>query len=175
VCRVRLGFVRCVEIAGGGPRCSVALRPQARAVVRKTQKFDGWSSPLSPDEICHRSTTLRFIFSWNSTARDMPAKNISVSHVRAVAVWSGADRYLPATRTRRVLRKSNPRGARSLRKPFGPVPGRSSKKSYSQKFRRGDVAKGVPVSPKIGRITFDDAAKDLEAKYMRMSESRSTI
>ena len=27
--------------------------------------------------------------------------------------------------------------------------------------REGDIAKGVPISPKIGRLRFDDAAKDL--------------
>src|SRR5262245_42672592 len=31
--------------------------------------------------------------------------------------------------------------------------------------REGDVAKGVPISPKIGRVTFEDAAKDLLTDY----------
>ena len=34
------------------------------------------------------------------------------------------------------------------------------------KLREGDVAKGVPISPAIGRFTFDDAALDLENEYL---------
>jgi integrase len=34
------------------------------------------------------------------------------------------------------------------------------------KLREGDVAKGVPISPAIGRLTFDDAAQDLENEYL---------
>src|SRR5688572_25821428 len=31
--------------------------------------------------------------------------------------------------------------------------------------REGDISKGVPVSSEIGRLRFDDAAKDLETEY----------
>src|SRR5687767_5945014 len=31
--------------------------------------------------------------------------------------------------------------------------------------REGDVSKGVPISPKIGRVRFEDAAKDLLTDY----------
>jgi hypothetical protein len=31
--------------------------------------------------------------------------------------------------------------------------------------REGDVEKGVPISPDVGRITFDDAAVDLLNDY----------
>lgn len=34
------------------------------------------------------------------------------------------------------------------------------------KLREGDVAKGVPITPAIGRLTFDDAAADLENEYI---------
>ena len=34
------------------------------------------------------------------------------------------------------------------------------------RLREGDVAKGIPISPAIGRMTFDDAAKDLENEYI---------
>jgi integrase len=33
------------------------------------------------------------------------------------------------------------------------------------KDREGDVAKGVPITPKVGRVTFDEAADDLETDY----------
>jgi len=33
------------------------------------------------------------------------------------------------------------------------------------KVREGDVAKGVPISPKIGRVRFEDAVKDLLTDY----------
>src|SRR5687768_7779431 len=33
------------------------------------------------------------------------------------------------------------------------------------KLREGDVAKGLPVSPAIGRLRFEEAAKDLEHDY----------
>jgi site-specific recombinase XerD len=33
------------------------------------------------------------------------------------------------------------------------------------KIREGDVAKGLPISPKIGRLKFDDAAADLLTDY----------
>ena len=33
------------------------------------------------------------------------------------------------------------------------------------KLREGDVAKGVPISPQIGRLSFDDATKDLVTEY----------
>ena len=33
------------------------------------------------------------------------------------------------------------------------------------KLREGDVAKGLPISPAIGRLTFDDSATDLENEY----------
>jgi integrase len=33
------------------------------------------------------------------------------------------------------------------------------------KQREGDISKGVPITPAIGRLTFDDAAKDLENEY----------
>src|SRR5579872_2393865 len=31
--------------------------------------------------------------------------------------------------------------------------------------REGDIAKGVPISPKIGRLKYDDAAADLLTDY----------
>src|SRR5262245_19672201 len=31
--------------------------------------------------------------------------------------------------------------------------------------REGDVAKGVPISPRIGRVTFEDAVKDILNDY----------
>jgi integrase len=46
---------------------------------------------------------------------------------------------------------------------------RSSKRADAErllKLREGDVAKGVPISPAIGRLTFDDAALDLENEYL---------
>jgi integrase len=46
---------------------------------------------------------------------------------------------------------------------------RSSKRADAErllKLREGDVAKGVPISPAIGRVTFDDAAQDLENEYL---------
>ena len=46
---------------------------------------------------------------------------------------------------------------------------RSPKRSDAErllKLREGDVAKGVPISPAIGRLTFDEAAKDLENEYL---------
>src|SRR6187200_953960 len=46
---------------------------------------------------------------------------------------------------------------------------RSSKRGEAErllKLREGDVAKGVPISPAIGRVTFDDAALDLENEYL---------
>jgi len=33
------------------------------------------------------------------------------------------------------------------------------------RLREGDIERGVPVTPKIGRLTFDDAAKDLLTDY----------
>ena len=33
------------------------------------------------------------------------------------------------------------------------------------KQKEGDIAKGVPVTSAIGRLRFDDAAKDIEAEY----------
>lgn len=41
------------------------------------------------------------------------------------------------------------------------------------KIKEGDIAKGAPVSPRVGRVTFDDAAKDLEADYT--ANERKTI
>jgi hypothetical protein len=35
----------------------------------------------------------------------------------------------------------------------------------SLKIREGDVARGLPISPKIGRLKFDDAAADLVTDY----------
>jgi integrase len=46
---------------------------------------------------------------------------------------------------------------------------RSNKRTDAErllKLREGDVAKGVPISPAIGRVTFDDAALDLENEYL---------
>src|SRR5262245_64689352 len=40
------------------------------------------------------------------------------------------------------------------------------------KIREGDVAKGVPMSAKIGQLKFDDAAKDLLTDY-RVNGKRS--
>lgn len=45
---------------------------------------------------------------------------------------------------------------------------RTKKESEAKKLlqvREGDIAKGVPVSPAIGRLKFEDAAKDLEHDY----------
>jgi integrase len=33
------------------------------------------------------------------------------------------------------------------------------------RVREGDIAKGLPITPKIGRLRFEDAAKDLENDY----------
>lgn len=33
------------------------------------------------------------------------------------------------------------------------------------RLREGDIARGLPVSPKIGRLTFEDAAADVIADY----------
>jgi len=40
------------------------------------------------------------------------------------------------------------------------------------KLREGDIAKGVPVTPKIGRLTFDDAAVDVVTDY-RINKRRT--
>jgi integrase len=45
---------------------------------------------------------------------------------------------------------------------------RTDKKEIARDKMReieGDIAKGVPVSPRAARLTFDDAAKDLETEY----------
>ena len=45
---------------------------------------------------------------------------------------------------------------------------RTTKKTEAErqlKLREGDVAKGLPVSPQIGRMTFDEAAADLVTEY----------
>ena len=31
------------------------------------------------------------------------------------------------------------------------------------RLREGDIAKGIPVSPQLGRFRFEDAAADIEA------------
>src|SRR5688572_30709506 len=46
---------------------------------------------------------------------------------------------------------------------------RSSKRADAERFlklREGDVAKGVPITPAIGRLTFDEASRDLENEYL---------
>jgi integrase len=46
---------------------------------------------------------------------------------------------------------------------------RTVKKTEAERLlrlREGDVARGVPVSPKIGRLTFDEAASDVVADYV---------
>ena len=52
---------------------------------------------------------------------------------------------------------------------------RTTKKTEAErllKLREGDVAKGVPISPQIGRLTFDEAAADLLTEY-RVNGRRS--
>jgi hypothetical protein len=39
--------------------------------------------------------------------------------------------------------------------------------------REGDIAKGLPVSPKTGKLTFDDAADDLLTDYETTKRNRS--
>ena len=51
---------------------------------------------------------------------------------------------------------------------------RSTKRGEAErlwKLREGDVAKGVPISPAIGRLTFDEAAQDLENEYLANGRS----
>jgi integrase len=46
---------------------------------------------------------------------------------------------------------------------------RTAKKTEAERLlrlREGDVAKGLPISPKIGRLTFDEAAADVIADYV---------
>jgi hypothetical protein len=41
--------------------------------------------------------------------------------------------------------------------------------------REGDVAKGVPISLRIGRLTFEDAVKDILNDYQINGRRRTTI
>ncbi len=46
---------------------------------------------------------------------------------------------------------------------------RSTKRGDAERLprlREGDIAKGVPVSPQLGRFRFEDAAADIEAEYV---------
>ena len=54
---------------------------------------------------------------------------------------------------------------------------RSTKRAAAErllKLREGDVARGIPISPAIGRVTFDDAALDLENEYLA-NDRRSIV
>lgn len=59
-----------------------------------------------------------------------------------------------------------------------PVPRRerrTTKKSEAERLlrlREGDVARGLPVSPKIGQLRFDEAAEDVVNDY-RVNGKRS--
>jgi integrase len=46
---------------------------------------------------------------------------------------------------------------------------RSTKRGDAERLlrlREGDIAKGIPVSPQLGRFRFEDAAADIEAEYV---------
>ena len=54
---------------------------------------------------------------------------------------------------------------------------RTEKKTEAErllKLREGDVARGVPISPKVGRLRFEDAAEDLTREY-RVNGRRSLV
>jgi hypothetical protein len=41
--------------------------------------------------------------------------------------------------------------------------------------REGDVERGIPIDPKVGRITFDEAAEDMLTTTRRIGSARSRM
>jgi len=55
------------------------------------------------------------------------------------------------------------RNGRALRESTGSTKESDAKRLL--KIREGDIERGLPVNPKLNRIRFDEAAKDLKTEY----------